>query len=291
MIEFKNVIWHIEDFIKPSMGREITLVVQIRTDESVLNIPVKKDLEKRVLELKVYGVNLGRELLYSQEEGMLRIDLGDLKSWTSTPNHAGLIGVNLKIRFMIRDPHFSLSSLDLGYESFFEVYGYRLNYGTLTLPPGLKLGNDGKVDIKTIFKCENEKKVINFKSRVKYTIKEGKKKKYFFHIEKEDNSLVDNEECEVLFRISYKTVNERIYYIISIISFALLLVALIRFYDLITFNPNLKFDIRFLAASVAFLGLFMGLIREGYELPLRRLVFISILFLVLDLGLEIILLK
>lgn len=103
--------------------------------------------------------------------------------------------------------------------------------------------------------------------------------------------IMKRDGCDSTIKISYHAVNERIYYIISIIGFALLLVALLRFYGIFTGDPKIQFDIRFLAASVGFLGLIMGLVREGYELPLRRMVFLSILFLVVDLGLEIILLK
>ena len=121
--------------------------------------------------------------------------------------------------------------------------------------------------------------------------KKVKGKNYVFIMDPEKMTAMKSEDCESSIQIIYQTVNEKIYYLISIIGFALLLVALLRFYGILTADPKLQFDIRFLAASVAFLGLIMGLVREGYELPFRRMVFISILFLVVDLGIEIILLK
>jgi len=75
------------------------------------------------------------------------------------------------------------------------------------------------------------------------------------------------------------------------VGFALLTISIIRLYILLTSSGNLNFDIRFLAASVGFLGLFMGLIREGYEIPFRKIVYISILFLLIELALEMAFLK
>jgi len=220
------------------------------------------------------------------------VDLGDLKSWTSTPTPEGLTRVRLELQFTIKDPRFKLSSWDLGYMSLFEMDGYRLEKGSITLPPGLKLKNntirlnlrinhDGNVEV--------EEDVFNLVAD--YVTKEGKGKRYIFHPQQEEREILKSEKTRFTFKISYHAVNERLYYVISIIGFALFLVAIFRFYAVLTSDPKLNFDIRFLAASVGFLGLVMGLVREGYELPLRRMIFVAILFLVVDLGLELLLLK
>lgn len=291
MIKLLSDRWHIKDQIRPALGRKVHLTLDITTDESVLKIPLVKDIEKHVIGLKVHGVNLGRELTFFKEENHLIIDLGDLNGWTCTPDEYGLYKVRLNVHFTVKDPRFELSQWDLGYSSIFEVDGYMLDKGSLTLPPGLKLANE-EIKAEASLKCgDEETQSISLTSKADYITKKGKGKNYVFLMDPENTRMMKSEDCESSIKISYQAVNERIYYLISIIGFALLLVSLLRFYGIATADPKIQFDIRFLAASVAFLGLIMGLVREGYELPFRRLVFIAILFLVVDLGLEIILLK
>ncbi|NYB51752.1 MAG: hypothetical protein HVN35_04225 [Methanobacteriaceae archaeon] len=291
MIKLLSDKWHIEDQIRPALGRKVNLTLDMATDETVLIIPLLKDIEKHVIGLKVYGVNLGRELTFFKENNHLIIDLGDLNRWTCTPDQEGLYKVRLNVKFTVKDPRFELSRWDLGYTSTFEVDGYMLDKGSLTLPPGLKLARN-RIQAHASLKCKDgEIKQFSLNSEADYVTKKDKGKNYVFLMDPESIEMMKSEECASSIKICYQAVNERIYYLISIIGFALLLVSLLRFYALVTGDPKLQFDIRFLAASVAFLGLIMGLVREGYELPFRRMVFIAILFLVVDLGLEIILLK
>ena len=291
MIKLLNDSWHVEDQIRPSKGRKVHLLIDIATDEPLLEVPLLKNMETHVIGLKIRGINLGRELTFFIKRDHLVVDLGDLKTWTTTPNQDGLYKIRLDLQFTVKDPSFELSSWDLGYYSNLEVDGYLLDKGSVTLPPGLKLKDD-KIEAENILKCPNkEPQHVLLNPHADYITKKGKNKHYVFVMDPEIRRIMGRDGCDSSIKISYQTVNERIYYIISIIGFALLLVALLRFYGIATGDPKLQFDIRFLAASVGFLGLIMGLVREGYELPLRRMVFVSILFLVVDLGLEILLLK
>lgn len=291
MIKLLSDRWHVEDQIRPSLGRKVHLVADIATDESILKIPLIKNIKENVIGLKVQGVNLGRELTFFKEKNHLFIDLGDLNAWTSTKGKDGLTRIRLDIQFKVKDPSFELSSWDLGYSSIFEVDGYMLEKGSITLPPGLKLKEE-KIEAESTIKCAGEQtKKYSLSATADYVTRKGKGKNYVFVLDTEYKGIIKSKECYSSIKISYQAINERIYYLISIIGFALLLVALLRFYGIATSDPKVQFDIRFLASSVGFLGLIMGLIREGYELPLRRMVFVSILFLVVDLGLEIILLK
>lgn len=291
MIEIVRDWVHIEDQIRPSFGRKIWLRVDIYTDDSILKIPLIKEIEENLLDLKIYGVNLGRELTFFEEDNYLIIDLGDLKNWTSIKNSRGLTKVRLDLNFAVKDPNFELSKMDLGYQSFFEIDGYKLDKSFIIVPPGLKIENDGEIEIQISKKCGEKKEEFKINSQADYVDKDNRRKKYAFKLKKEDRTLLKNGDCEISFKIIYRVVNERIYYLIAIIGFALLLVSLFRLYSLIIGSPELKFDIRFLAASVTFLGLYLSLIREGYELPFRKLVFISILLLLMELGLELIFLK
>lgn len=291
MIKLLSDRWHIKDQIRPALGRKVHLTLDMATDESILTIPLFRDIEKHIIELEVHGANLGRELSFFKEKNHLIIDLGDLNAWTCTPDEYGLYKVRLAVQFTIKDPHYKLSKWDLGYNSIFEVDGYMLDKGSLTLPPGLKLAGE-EIRAEASLKYKGKKtEYFSLNSKADYVTKKDKGKNYVFLMDPESTKMMKSEDCVSSIKISYQVVNEKLYYLISIIGFALLLVALLRFYAIATGDPKLQFDIRFLAASVAFLGLIMGLVREGYELPLRRMVFASILFLVADLGLEILLLK
>lgn len=279
--------WYIKDQIRPSLGREVHCKLEALTNKSILKIPTIPEMEVHITGMRVYGINLGRELTFFKDKQYLLIDLGDLGLWTSTPNPKGLIRVLLDVRFTMQDPYFELSSWDLGYKSLFEMDGYRLDKGVLIIPPGLKLKNE-KIELEISY---GFKDAFYLETRPDYITKEGKFRKYEFYLDQKTKDYFKSDQERSTFKIVYQTVNEKKYYLISFIGISLLLVAFFRFYAIITADPNLQFDIRFLAASITFLGLFLGLVREGYELPFRRLIFISIIILVFDLGLELVLWK
>lgn len=286
MIEILKDRWCIEDQIRPSLGRKIKLEVDLYTDESVLKLPLIGTIEEAILELKIYGVNLGRELAYIKKKDHILINLGDLTNWTSSPDSRGLTMVRLKMLFRIIDPHFHLSGTDLGYETHFNVFGYKMDKGSIILPLGLKMENNGKLEIESLIKCGDNSEHFQEKYMADHVDIHNKKKRYNFSIKKDMRKLLDSEDCETEFKVTYNTVNEKKFLIIPMVSVALLILALFRSYGLVT--GTAKFDIRYLAASVAFLGLILNFVRDGYELPLRKLIFFSVLILIIELCLELI---
>lgn len=286
MIEIIKDHWSIEDQIRPSLGRKVQLIVDLYTDQSILTLPFISGVEAAVLELKIYGVNLGRELTYVKGENQLSIDLGDLRNWTSSTNSQGLTRVRLKIFLKIIDPHFNISKLDLGYNTDLNILGYKMDKGSLIVPMGLKIENNGEIDVESFVKCGDK----TYKFQEKYIADHieiyQKKKKYIYSVKKEMRDLLDSEDCEIAFKFSYKTVNDRKFLTIPLVSVAFLFLALFRSYGLLT--ASTKFDIRYLAASLAFLGLVLNFMRDGYELPFRKLILLSVLILILELSLELI---
>lgn len=286
MIEVIMDRWCIEDQIRPSSGRKIQMLVDLYTDENNLKLPLLNGIRESILELKVYGVNLGRELTYIKGDDHITIDLGNLDSWTSTKDSRGLTLIRLNLIFKIIDPNFILSKMDLGYKTFLDVYGYKLDKGSIIVPLGLKVENNGEIEIDTIMKCEKKTEYFKEKFQADHIDIHDKKKRYNFNVKKELREILDSENCETEIKVTYNTVNENKYFIIPIVSVAFLILALIRSYGLITGTTN--FDIRYLAAAVAFLGLIINFIRDGYELPFRRLISLSLLILIVEVSLELI---
>lgn len=286
MIEILKDRWCVEDQIRPSLGRKIKLEADLYTDESVLKLPLVGVVDDAILELKIYGVNLGRELIYIKKEDHILIDLGDLNNWTSSPDSRGLTLIRLKMLFRIIDPHFHLSKMDLGYETHLNVFGYKLDKGSIILPLGLKMENNGEIEIESFIKCGDKSEHFIEKYMADHVDIHNKKKRYNFSVKEDMRGLIDSEDCETEFKVSYKTVNDKKFIIIPMVSVALLILALFRSYGMVT--GATKFDIRYLAASVAFLGLILNFMRDGYELPLRKLIFFSVLILIIELCLELI---
>jgi hypothetical protein len=288
MMEMGSRIWHIEDQIRPSPGRKIQLELNLKTNESIIKLPI---LKKGMIGLQVYGVNLSRNLIFREKGNILEIDLGDLNSWTSTANSQGMKLIQLKINFIYRNPYYEISSWDLGYKSNLKITGYQLNDFYLSLPKGLDLKSKGKgIDGKLILKTKDKSEILDLSPQNSFIDELNKKKIYHFSPQQSIKKDLDNEKKESEFHFSYSVVNEKKFFIISIMGVALLTLALSRFIGLFLGLESIKFDIRYFAASVAFFGLLLGLIREGYEIPLRKIVFLSVLFLAIELGLELILL-
>lgn len=181
--------------------------------------------------------------------------------------------------------------MDLGYESFLELENIKLYKCSIIVPLGMKIDNNGTININITNGGHNKFKNLESSFIPKFIDKNNKKNRYTYCINTVEVVDFEDKKTTVYSILNYNVVNERIYYLISIVGFALLTISIIRLYILLTSSGNLNFDIRLLAASVGFLGLFMGLIREGYEIPFRKFVYISILFLLIELALEMAFLK
>ncbi len=85
-------------------------------------------------------------------------------------------------------------------------------------------------------------------------------------------------------KIYLQVVDDSKYFIIPVVSFALLILALNRFYGM--FYSSINFDFRYLAAIAAFLGLIANFVRDGYGLLFRKFIYIPVLFLIIEVTLE-----
>ena len=79
------------------------------------------------------------------------------------------------------------------------------------------------------------------------------------------------------FKVSYHVVNKREYFLMPLVSVSLLILAITRFHTLISGSG--EFNIEYLATAVAILGITLNFMRKGYQLPLRKLIFVSVILL------------
>jgi hypothetical protein len=97
-------------------------------------------------------------------------------------------------------------------------------------------------------------------------------------------SILSNENDDELVKLDYEVVNEKEYYVITVIGLGLFVFALYRMTDM--FDGQIKFDIRYLAAAVAFISLYITMLREKYEIPFRKVLVYTTVFIGIELILE-----
>jgi hypothetical protein len=286
VLKTKKIRLYIEDQIIPYPARKVRMVVDFITDENILKFPVEKG---GIEDLTIFGVNRDWEIPFLQEEKYLIINLGDLNQWIGVKDEEGLKPVKLDLKFIMIEPVFQISSLDLGYSGLFESSGAEDIELHLILPLGMKMNRHGKNPEIRFIKKGGSGKIISIPASG--MLETNRKRRYDFLLSKNHfkniyRDLGSPENIE----IQYDAVNESRYFLLSFIGFGLLFLALFRLTKLIL-GGELEFDIRYLAALVGFIGLFLTILRENYEIPFRKLVMFSTIFLAVELIIELIFLK
>jgi hypothetical protein len=254
------------------------LVCDLFTDENILSIPVEtEDVE----DISIFGVNRDWELPFLEEDGWLRINLGDLNQWIGVPDENGLKHIKLDIKYTLIDPEFEMGKLNLGYKGIFDLYSSEEMEIHITLPLGMKMPlKDGNKEI-TIISEQSKNKIKIDASAVK---EKDRKRRYDFVIRKDEYMEIFNKESAEIVKLNYEVSNEKEYYVLTAIGLGLFVFALFRFF--IILKGQISFDIRYLAAAVAFISLFLTLLREKYEIPFRKLLIYTTVFIGIELILE-----
>lgn len=287
MLETKKIRLYIEDQIIPSTARKARMVIDFLTDENILKFPLSRG---EFEDLRVFSINRDWELAFLEEKDHININLGNLKQWAAIQTPEGLTHVKLELDFIFIDPKFEKSRMNLGYTGYLKFAASEELELHITLPLGLKMENRKNLELSLITKSgkKETKKTVNISSS--NVMETDRKRRYDFLVSKGIfNDASKPENYDEMFEIFYKVVNEGKYFLIAIIGLGLLFVALLRLAKLII--GGLNFDIRYLAALVAFIGLYITILREQYEIPFKRLIFFAALFLAFEIVLELLLLK
>jgi len=287
LLETKKIRLYIEDQIVPSPARKARMVIDFLTDENILKFPLSRG---EFEDLRVFSINRDWELAFLEEKDHININLGDLKQWAAIQTSEGLTHVKLELDFIFIDPIFKKSRMNLGYTGHLKFAASEELELHITLPLGLKMENGKNLELGLTTKSgkKETKKTMNIPSS--NVMEKDRKRRYDFLVSKDIfTNTSTHEKHDEMFEITYKVINERKYFLITIIGLGLLFVAFLRLAKLII--GGLNFDIRYLAALVAFIGLYITILREQYEIPFKRLIFIAALFLAVEIVLELLLLK
>jgi hypothetical protein len=240
------------------------MVLDLLTDEPIIKFP----MEKGVLEdMEIFGVNRDWFIPFLEENGQLIIDLGNLDQWIGTPDEHGLKHVKLDIKFILVNPEFELNHLNRGYNGIVELTEAEEMELHITLPLGMKMSHEKDVSKITLSKENNRSKSISIPATS--ILDKDRRRRYDFLVNSDHlKSILNPENPDEMINLNYDVTNEKEYYVITVIGLGLFAFALFRMIDML--DGQIEFDIRYLAAAVAFISLYITILREKYELPFRK---------------------
>ncbi|MFA0832963.1 MAG: hypothetical protein ACC609_03045 [Methanobacterium formicicum] len=275
----KNRVY-IEDQIVPSPARRVRIVMDLLTDEPLIKLPMEKGLLE---DMEIFGVNRDWFIPFLEEDGELIINLGNLDQWIGIPDERGLKHVKLDVKFVLVNPEFELGRFNRGYMGIVEFTEAEEMELHITLPLGMKMSNNGKINEIKLSKKNNESKTIFIPSSS--ILDKNRRRRYDFLIKPDHlKSILNPENPDELIKLNYSVTNEREYYVITVVGLGLFVFALFRMANML--NGHIEFDIRYLAAAVAFISLYITILREKYELPFRKVLIYTTIFIGIELILE-----
>ncbi|EKF86776.1 hypothetical protein [Methanobacterium formicicum] len=275
----KNRVY-IEDQIVPSPARRVRIVMDLLTDEPLIKLPMEKGLLE---DMEIFGVNRDWFIPFLEEDDELIINLGNLDQWIGIRDERGLKHVKLDVKFILVNPEFELGRFNRGYMGIVEFTEAEEMELHITLPLGMKMSNNGKVNEIKLSKKTNESKTIFIPSSS--ILDKNRRRRYDFLIKPDHlKSILNPENPDELIKLNYSVTNEREYYVITVVGLGLFVFALFRMANML--NGHIEFDIRYLAAAVAFISLYITMLREKYELPFRKVLIYTTIFIGIELILE-----
>lgn len=256
------------------------MVLDLLTDDPIIKFP----MEKGVLEdMEIFGVNRDWFIPFLEENNQLRIDLGNLDQWIGTTDERGLKHVKLDIKFVLVKPKFSLNGLNRGYKGIVELTEAEEMELHITLPLGMKMSHKKEVSEIVLSKENNESQSISIPSTS--ILDKDRRRRYDFLVNSSHiKSILNSDNPDEMINLNYDVTNEKEYYVITVIGLGLFAFALFRMVDML--DGHIEFDIRYLAAAVAFISLYITLLREKYELPFRKVLVYTTVFIGIELILE-----
>lgn len=279
LLSKKNRVY-IEDQIVPSPARRVRMVLDLLTDDPLIKFPMEPGLLE---DMEIFGVNRDWFIPFLEENGQLIINLGNMDQWIGVPDERGLKHVKLDIKFILVDPEFELKRFNRGYKGIIELTEAEEMELHITLPLGMKMAHTNEGN-QIMLSNGDEKRISITASSV---LDKDHRRRYDFlvtphHLKSISTTEITNE----LVKLEYNTDNEREYYVITVIGLGLFAFALFRMFEAL--DGQIEFDIRYLAAAVAFISLYITMLREKYELPFRKVLVYTTVFIGIELIMELI---
>lgn len=279
LLSKKNRVY-IEDQVVPSPARRVRMVLDLLTDDPIIKFPMEKGL---IEDMEIFGVNRDWFIPFLEENNELIINLGNLDQWIGTPDEQGLKHVKLDLKFVLVNPEFKLGRFNRGYEGIVELTEAEEMELHITLPLGMKMSHKKNVSEIKLSNKNNELKSISIPA-TSILDKDRRRRYDFLVISNHLKSILNPENPDETIKLNYNVTNEKEYYVITVIGLGLFAFALFRMFDML--DGQIEFDIRYLAAAVAFISLYITILREKYELPFRKLLVYTTVFIGIELILE-----
>jgi len=279
LLSKKNRIY-IEDQIVPSPARRVRMVLDLLTDEPFIKFPMEKGL---IEDIEIFGVNRDWFIPFLEENNELIINLGNLDQWIGTPDEHGLKHVKLDVKFVLINPEFLLGRFNRGYKGIVELTEAEEMELHITLPLGMKMSHKKDVSEIKLSNRNNELKSISIPATS--ILDKDRRRRYDFLVSSDHlKSILNPKNPDEMIELNYNVTNEKEYYVITVIGLGLFAFALFRMFDML--DGQIEFDIRYLAAAVAFISLYITILREKYELPFRKILVYTTVFIGIELILE-----
>ena len=279
LLSKKNRVY-IEDQVVPSPARRVRMVLDLLTDDPIIKFPMEKGL---IEDMEIFGVNRDWFIPFLEENNELIINLGNLDQWIGTPDEQGLKHVKLDVKFVLVNPEFKLGRFNRGYEGIVELTEAEEMELHITLPLGMKMSHKKNVSEIKLSNKNNELKSISIPATS--ILDKDRRRRYDFLVSSDHlKSILNPENPDETIKLNYNVTNEKEYYVITVIGLGLFAFALFRMFDML--DGQIEFDIRYLAAAVAFISLYITILREKYELPFRKLLVYTTVFIGIELILE-----
>ena len=256
------------------------MVLDLLTDDPIIKFPMEKGLLE---DMEIFGVNRDWFIPFLEEDEELIINLGNLDQWIGIPDEQGLKHVKLDVKFVLVNPEFKPGKFNRGYEGIVELTEAEEMELHITLPLGMKMSHENDISEITLSNENIESKSISIPSTS--ILDKNRRRRYDFLVNSTHlKSVLTPENPEEMINLNYYVTNEKEYYVITVIGLGLFAFALFRMLDML--DGHIEFDIRYLAAVVAFISLYITLLREKYELPFRKVLVYTTVFIGIELILE-----
>lgn len=252
------------------------MVLDLLTDDPLIKFPMEPGFLE---DMEIFGVNRDWFIPFLEENGQLIINLGNLDQWIGVADERGLKHVKLEIKFILVDPEFELKRFNRGYKGIIDLTEAEEMELHITLPLGMKMGHSNEGN-QIMLSNRSGKRISIAASSV---LDKDHRRRYDFLVNSHHLKSISTTENELI-KLDYDTDNEREYYVITVIGLGLFVFALFRMFEAL--DGQVEFDIRYLAAAVAFISLYITMLREKYELPFRKVLIYTTVFIGIELIME-----
>lgn len=185
--------------------------------------------------MEIFGVNRDWYIPFLEENNGIVVNLGDLNQWIGLEDENGLKHVKLEIKFVVVNPEFDLFRFNRGYGALVDLIEAEEMELHITVPLGTKMENKNSHNEIILSREDDTSKFVSIPASSVLNIE--RKRRYDFLVNADHlKTVLNTENSDELIKLNYNVVNEREYYIITVIGLGLFIYAIFRLLILISGN-------------------------------------------------------